>query len=109
MPALVRQVDRSLREARAAKEAAAATKEEARRANEAMEAEKKRALGEKARMKPEEMFRTQDFLEWDEYGVPVRDGNGEISKNRRKKLIKEWEKQKKMHEQWLADRSDSAS
>jgi cysteinyl-tRNA synthetase len=33
--------------------------------------------------------------------VPVKDGNGEIPKNRRKKLMKDWERQKKMHEQWL--------
>jgi cysteinyl-tRNA synthetase len=105
MPALVRQTDGSLHEARAAKEAAAATREEARRVKEANEAEKKRLLNEKSRINPEQMFRTQEFLDWDENGVPVKDRNGEISRSRRKKLIKEWEKQEGMYEQWLANSS----
>jgi cysteinyl-tRNA synthetase len=53
------------------------------------------------RGKPEEVFQTAEFVEWDEHGVPVKDGNVEIPKSRRKKLTKDWERQKKMHEQWL--------
>jgi cysteinyl-tRNA synthetase len=108
LPALVRPVDRFLRNTRAAREAAAAEKAEARRKREAEEAEKKRALEEKARKSHLDMFRTEEFSEWDADGIPLKDADGkEVAKSRRKKLVKEWEKQKALHEKWVATNSGS--
>jgi cysteinyl-tRNA synthetase len=103
LPALVRPVDRFLRNTRAAREAAAAEKAEARRRREADEAEKKRQLAEKAKLSHRDMFRTAEFSEWDAEGLPTRDAEGkEVAKSRRKKLVKEWERQKALHEKWVA-------
>ena len=103
LAALVRPVDRSLRNARAAGENAAAAKKAAKLQREAEDAEKKRLLGEKAKVSHLQMFQTSEFSEWDADGVPVKDASGkEVSKSRKKKLVKEWEKQKAMHEEWLA-------
>jgi cysteinyl-tRNA synthetase len=103
LPALVRPVDQSLRNTRAAGDAAAAAKAEARRRREEEEAEKKRALAEKAKISHLDMFRTEEFSEWDADGIPLKDAEGkEVAKSRRKKLVKEWERQKKLHEAHLA-------
>lgn len=53
------------------------------------------------------MFRNSDeYLEWDESGIPTVDAARKVvSKNRRKKLVKEWEKQKKIHGEWLSSSS----
>ncbi|GAB1311613.1 cysteine--tRNA ligase [Madurella fahalii] len=103
LPAVVRPVDRFLRNTRAAREADAAAKAEARRKREEEEAERKRVLAEKAKKSHLELFRTDEFSEWDSDGIPLKDASGtEISKSRRKKLVKEWEKQKALHEAWLA-------
>lgn len=49
------------------------------------------------------MFRTSEFSEWDEEGLPVKDHEGkEVAKSRGKKLRKDWERQRKLHEAWLA-------
>lgn len=108
LPALVRPVDRFLRNTRAAREAAAAEKAEARRRREAEEAEKRAALEEKARKSHTDMFRTPEFSEWDADGIPLKDAEGkEVAKSRRKKLVKEWERQKALHEKWLASNAGS--
>ncbi|KAH8910068.1 hypothetical protein BR93DRAFT_943882 [Coniochaeta sp. PMI_546] len=108
LPALVRPVDRFLRNTRAAREAAAAEKAEARRKREAEEAERKRALEEKARKSHLDMFRTEEFSEWDADGIPLKDAEGkEVAKSRRKKLVKEWERQKALHEKWVASNAGS--
>ncbi|OIW33849.1 hypothetical protein CONLIGDRAFT_569354 [Coniochaeta ligniaria NRRL 30616] len=107
-PALVRPVDRFLRNTRAAREAAAAEKAEARRKREAEEAAKKAALAEKARKSHLDMFRTEEFSEWDSDGIPLKDAEGkEVAKSRRKKLVKEWERQKALHEKWVASNAGS--
>ena len=105
LPAVVRQVDRSLLEARAEREQAAEAKRDAKLKREAEEAEKKRQLAEKAKVSHLEMFRTAEFSEWDENGLPVKDAAGvELAKSRKKKLVKEWERQKKIHEEWLGSK-----
>ncbi|KAG2416098.1 hypothetical protein HFD88_007290 [Aspergillus terreus] len=105
-PALVRPVDRSLQEARAEKEQAASAKLEAKRKREAEQAEKQRLLNEKAKLSHLEMFKTPEYSAWDENGVPLKDKDGEeVAKNKRKKLVKEWERQKKIHEEWLKSQS----
>lgn len=108
LPALVRPVDRFLRNTRAAREAAAAAKDEAKAKREAEAAEKKRLLGEKAKASHKDMFRTDEFSEWDADGLPTKDKEGkEVAKSRRKKLVKEWEKQKVLHEGWLKTNSEN--
>jgi len=105
-PALVRPLDKSLVEARAERESASAAKVKAKLERETREAEREKELRERAKVDPLLMFRTSDeYLEWDESGIPTVDAAGNaVTKSKRKKLAKEWEKQKNMHEEWLATR-----
>ena len=102
-PALARPLDKLLIEARAERESAGTAKAKANLEQEAMEAEREKELCERAKVDPLLMFRTFDeYLEWDESGIPTVDATGNVvPKNRRKKLVKEWEEQKKRHEEWL--------
>ncbi|KAI0536636.1 cysteinyl-tRNA synthetase [Xylaria digitata] len=105
-PSLVRPLDKLLIEARAERESAsiAKAKAKAKLEQEAREAERGKKLRERDKVDPLLMFRASDeYLEWDESGIPTVDAGGNVvSKNRRKKLVKEWEKQKERHEEWLA-------
>ncbi|TPX66703.1 cysteine---tRNA ligase [Spizellomyces sp. 'palustris'] len=57
----------------------------------------------KGKTPPSELFRTPEYSEWDEKGVPTKDKDGEVlSKSRRKKCEKEWGVQSKLHEEYLA-------
>lgn len=108
LPALVRPVDNTLRTQRAEKENLAQAKIAAKAKREAEEMEKRRAAEEKARMKPQDMFRTEDYAEWNEEGLPTKTKDGkEVTKNQLKKLTKEWEKQKKAHEEWSKGQGSS--
>lgn len=101
--AMVRLLDKSLIEARAERDSQAAAKAQAKLEKEAKEKEKEKALQEKAKLSHLEMFKTAEYKEWDENGVPTKDAAGEdLAKSRRKKLMKEWEQQKKLHEKWAA-------
>ncbi|WFD42474.1 cysteine--tRNA ligase [Malassezia psittaci] len=74
--------------------------------------QKRREQLEKGRVPPSEMFRSQSsssseelpaFSAWDDDGIPTHDGRGEpIAKNWRKNLKKEFERQKKLHQEYLA-------
>jgi len=92
-PALVRPLDKLLVEARAERESAGTAKAKAKLEQEAREAEMKmkKELRERAKIDPRLMFRTSNgYSECDESGVPTVDAVGNVvSKNRRKKLIKE--------------------
>ncbi|KAH8918331.1 cysteinyl-tRNA synthetase [Atractiella rhizophila] len=105
--ALVKLVDPSiLREARDAKRAAAAEKAAKKAASAKAAEEKRREKLERGRLAPTEMFKKASDLElfsqWDEDGIPTLDKEGkEIAKSRRKKLVGEWEKQKKAHAEFL--------
>ncbi|OCK83114.1 hypothetical protein K432DRAFT_291807 [Lepidopterella palustris CBS 459.81] len=102
-PALVRPVDSELRAARQQKEERELQKREAKEKREAEEAEKAKKRAEMARISPKDMFRTEEYSLWDEEGFPVRDAKGEeVPKSKGKKLRKEWERQRKLHEEWLA-------
>ena len=47
------------------------------------------------------MFRTSEFSAWDAEGLPVKDKEGkELSKGASKKVKKEWEKQKKLFDEY---------
>jgi cysteinyl-tRNA synthetase len=98
-PALVRPVTQEMLKAREEKETRARQKQE-EKAKKEQEALKK---AEKGKLSHLEMFRTNEFSAWDEEGIPTRDAAGEeITKSRAKKLRKDWERQKKTHEAWLA-------
>ncbi|GAA6014289.1 hypothetical protein JCM10207_005410 [Rhodosporidiobolus poonsookiae] len=97
-----------LRQAREAKLAAAQEKL-ARKAAAAAAAEQKRLERlEKGRLAPTDMFRnsTDDYSEWDGQGLPTKDKAGEeLPKSRRKKLQKEWDAQKKLHDDFLKEQA----
>lgn len=98
-PALVRPVSKTLRHARAEREARDHLKERAK-----LDKKKEAAArADKGRLSPLDMFRTSDeFREWDADGLPVRDKDGlELTKSRANKLRKEWKRQKKLHEAWV--------
>lgn len=107
-PAMVRPVDAELRAAREQKEAIARQKLEAKQKREREEAEKKAKLAEQAKISHKEMFKTEEYSAWDEDGLPTKDKDGaDVAKGRSKKLRKEWEKQKKLHEEYLNGRGSS--
>ncbi|PVU86083.1 hypothetical protein BB560_006818 [Smittium megazygosporum] len=69
-------------------------------------AKKQQARLEAGKLNPSEMFKTAtraaEFSEWDENGIPTKDSEGqEITKNKKKKLQKEYDNQKKLHEEYL--------
>ena len=102
LPALVRPLDRTL--AAALEERKATTAAKSLKAQERRDAEenRKKQLEEKAKLSHVNMFRNAEYLEWDEQGIPIRDKSGkEVTKSQRKKLVKDWERQKKLHEGYL--------
>jgi cysteinyl-tRNA synthetase len=72
----------------------------ARKAREKAEEEK----WAKAKIPAQEMFKSDGkYQEWDAEGLPTKLADGsEVPKSQVKKLKKEWEKQKKLHEEYLA-------
>ncbi|KAL8635289.1 MAG: hypothetical protein Q9228_007205 [Teloschistes exilis] len=103
-PALIRPVTRELRAAKADQNALLqqkqAQKEKAKQEKDRAREERE----EKGRLSHLEMFRTEEFAEWDEEGLPVRDREGvEVTKSRAKKLRKEWERQRRVHEAWVKE------
>ena len=110
-PALLKQVPvaelLAARDRKIAEQAAAARKKEsARLERERLEQQK----AEKGKVDPREMFRTADWADWDDEGVPLREKDGtEVTQSKRKKLRKDWERQKKAHEAWLASASQTST
>ncbi|ORY19248.1 tRNA synthetases class I (C) catalytic domain-domain-containing protein [Clohesyomyces aquaticus] len=100
--AMVRPVDAELRAARDQKEAIARQKREAKEKRDKEEAEKKAKLAEQAKLSHKEMFKTEEYSQWDDDGMPTKDAKGEdVPKSRTKKLRKDWERQRKLHEEYL--------
>ncbi|KAI1406566.1 tRNA synthetases class I (C) catalytic domain-containing protein [Hypoxylon fuscum] len=96
------------REEKAAKDAVKArAKEEARRAREKAEEEKLA----KAKLAPEDMFKNDErYSEWDAKGIPTKMKDGsEVPKSQTKKLNKDWDRQKKAHDDYLAKLGGSAA
>ena len=101
-PALVRPVTEGLRVARKEKEDRARQKEEAKRKRDE-EARQKLAKG---KLRPEDMFRpphSDEFSAWDPAGIPITvKDETPVAPSRLKKLKKEWDRQKKAHDVFLA-------
>lgn len=103
-PALIRPVTRELRATKEQEQAKERKKREDRGKREAEAA----AKAEKGRLNPREMFRSPEYSAWDDDGLPTKDKEGEeITKSRRKKLEKDWERQKKLHEAWTETQKKS--
>ena len=82
---------------------------ERRTAEKERKREEDRKREELAKVSHLELFKTGDYSEWDEQGIPTKDKEGvEITKSGRKTLVKGWERQKKLHEAWLKAKSDAA-
>lgn len=97
-PALVRPVTRELLAAREEKE----DKERQKVMVKGKAQKEAAATANQGRQSHLEMFKTSDYIAWDEEGVPTKDSQGEeLSKSRTKKLKKDLERQKKLHEKWL--------
>ena len=97
-PALVRPVTRELLAARKEKEERERQKQKAKQDREKEAA----ARADKGRQSHLDVFRTAEYSAWDVDGVPTKDEKGEeLPKSRAKKLRKDWERQKKLHEEWL--------
>ncbi|BGP26154.1 cysteinyl-tRNA synthetase [Rhodotorula toruloides] len=97
-----RDVKAAAQQEKAAKKAAAAA---------AVEAKRLERL-EKGRMPPTEMFRsnTAEYTAWDEQGLPTKDKDGnELPKSRGKKLKKEWDMQKKLHDEFLKEQEKQSA
>ncbi len=57
---------------------------------------------EKAKISPNELFKTDLFSKWDDNGFPILTKDGEeLSKSMKKKLQKQYDQQKKLHDQYL--------
>lgn len=98
-PAIVRTVSRELVAAREEKAERARQKQLQKEARE----KEARAKAEKGKLSHLVMFRTSEYSAWDEEGLPLRDSAGEeLTKSKSKKLRKDWERQKREHEAWLA-------
>ncbi|KAI0088164.1 tRNA synthetases class I (C) catalytic domain-containing protein [Irpex rosettiformis] len=78
------------------------------------ERQKKLAKLEKGRVAPRDLFKPPNVPEgaygsWNVDGLPLTDGEGkELSKNAVKKVTKEWQTQKKAHEEFLAWQKEQA-
>jgi len=104
LPSLVRPLSSSLRQEKADREAIAAAKAAAKDQAKADSAAADREKLEKGKLSHLEMFKAdKEFSECDEEGLPTKDAAGEpVAKSRAKKLRKDWERQKKLHEAFVA-------
>lgn len=103
--ALIRPVTKELRAAKEEQEERARQKQKAKEEREKEAASK----ADKGRLNHRDMFRTEDYSAWDEEGLPTHEKGGEeVTKSKRKKLQKDWERQKKLHEAWLKTNGASA-
>ena len=97
-PALIRPVTRELRATKEQEQA----KERKRHEDKEKRDKEAAAKAEKGRLSHKEMFRSAEFSAWDDDGLPTKDKDGEeVTKSKRKKLQKDWERQKKLHEAWM--------
>ncbi|KAG9244939.1 tRNA synthetases class I (C) catalytic domain-containing protein [Calycina marina] len=91
--------------AQKAEKAARIAQKEAEKEVKRVELERQKAEKEaKARVSPTEMFKSDDkYSVWDEQGIPTKLKDGkEVTASALKKIKKEWEKQKKVYDEWKA-------
>ncbi|KZO97206.1 cysteinyl-tRNA synthetase [Calocera viscosa TUFC12733] len=92
--------------ARDEKAAAVAEKAQRKAAQQELQRQQRIAKLERGRVAPSEMFKSPHVAEgtygsWNEEGLPLTEGQGqELSKNKLKTTRKQWEEQRKLHEEW---------
>ena len=102
-PALVRPVTKELRALREEKD----ERDRFRLKAKAERDKETAAKAERGRMSHTDMFRTDEYSEWDQEGFPLKDKEGEeLTKSKQKKLKKEWDRQMKLHEAWQKANSE---
>ncbi|KAJ3340979.1 hypothetical protein HDU91_000776 [Kappamyces sp. JEL0680] len=101
--ALVKLVDKQiLKEQRAEKLAKEEAKKKDKEQRAAAELAKKMERLLKGKTPPGDLFRTKEYSEWDDKGLPTKDSEGqEVTKSKRKKLEKEMAAQAKLHKEYL--------
>ncbi|KAI9802282.1 MAG: hypothetical protein M1833_001788 [Piccolia ochrophora] len=109
-PALVKFMSKTdIFRAQEQKKAEAALREQKKDAAKLEQARIESEKAEQGKLNPKDMFRTSDYTAWDEDGIPTKDDKGEeVTKSRRKKLGKDWERQKRKYESWLLARKENA-
>ncbi|KAI8906879.1 tRNA synthetases class I (C) catalytic domain-containing protein, partial [Gorgonomyces haynaldii] len=66
------------------------------------ELKKKQERLERGKTAPSDLFKTDEYSQWDERGIPTKDKEGlDLAKSRRKKLEKEYQQQEKLHQEYL--------
>ncbi len=98
-PALVRLVTKELLTLRQEKDERERQKQLTKEAREREAA----AKADKGRLSHLDMFKTSEYCAWEETdGFPTHDVEGvELTKSKVKKLRKDWDRQKKLHEAWV--------
>ena len=100
-PALIRPLSQTLREERASRDAVVASKAAAKEKTKADAEAAERKKAEQGKTSQLDMFRTSEYSAWDSEGLPTHDAEGkEVAKSRSKKLRKDWDRQRKLHEAW---------
>lgn len=97
--ARIRPVTKELREAKDAQQAKKAKKSLADRSRTTTATPAGR--DDKRTISPQELFRNEEYSAWDDDGLPLKDNEGnELTNSKRKKLKKQWDHQKRLHDQW---------
>ncbi|KAL9619234.1 MAG: hypothetical protein Q9204_008316 [Flavoplaca sp. TL-2023a] len=97
--ARIRPVTKELREAKEAQQAKKAKKSIADRSRNLAKAPT--AKDDKRMISPLELFKNEEYSAWNEDGIPTKDKDGnELTNSKTKKLKKQWEHQKRLHDQW---------
>ncbi|KAL8855623.1 MAG: hypothetical protein Q9198_010829 [Flavoplaca austrocitrina] len=96
--ARIRPVTKELREAKEAQQAKKAKKHIADRSRNIAGPT---AKDDKRMISPQELFKNEEYSAWNEDGIPTKDKDGnELTNSKTKKLKKQWDHQKRLHDQW---------
>ena len=100
-PAVARPLDDELIQARQEADERKRAKAEQDRRKREEKARKEAEEDTRARQDPLLMFKTAEYSAWDEQGIPIKLADGtDPSKSRLKSLKKDWDRQKKRHDEW---------
>ncbi|CAO1606084.1 cysteinyl-tRNA synthetase [Xanthoria calcicola] len=98
--ARIRPVTKELREAKDAQQAKKAKKSLADRSR-TTTTTTPAGRDDKRTISPQELFKNEEYSAWDDDGLPLKDNEGnELTNSKRKKLKKQWDHQKRLHDQW---------
>lgn len=101
-PALISPLGSEQIRAREEKDAQTAAKAQLREVALREKAEQQRLKDEKAKTSPRDMFKTEEYTEWNDEGMPTKDKAGQdVTKSALKKLQKQRQVQEKLHGDWL--------